>query len=138
MAQGCCASNEVAVNPLFIHHKNTEKVARHYIVLGSNIKTPQQTRPEELREYDLIGFGSGIYGSTSIKILLGLAERLPEGATGRRSLSTSGAPALFDRYDASYRRETCANATCLRERLQSKGMRSWGIRLRGASTPTAF
>lgn len=66
------------------HHKNTEKVANVFTgVLGSNVKTPQQTGPEELQEYDLIGFGSGIYSLNVHKDLLNLAERLPEGANGK-------------------------------------------------------
>lgn len=45
------------------HHHNTEKIARVFAdVLDAPIKTPQQVNPEELREYDLAGFGSGIYG----------------------------------------------------------------------------
>ncbi len=106
------------------HHKNTEKVANVFTrVLGSNIKTPQQTRPEELQEYDLIGFGSGIYSSNVHKDLLDLAERLPEGTNGKAFLfSTSGAPALFDRYDASYRERYMRECHMrLREKLQSKG-----------------
>ena len=40
------------------HHKNTEKVAKAFAkVLNAQIKTPRQTVPEELQEYDLIGFG---------------------------------------------------------------------------------
>jgi flavodoxin len=45
------------------HHKNTEKIAQVMAkVLDAPIKTPQQIHPAELQEYDLIGFGSGIYG----------------------------------------------------------------------------
>ena len=41
------------------HHKNTEQIANVLAkVLDAEIKTPQQTNPEELKEYDLIGFGS--------------------------------------------------------------------------------
>ena len=43
------------------HHNNTEKIAKVFAkVLDAQIKTPQQTNPEELQKYDLIGFGSGI------------------------------------------------------------------------------
>jgi len=44
------------------HHKNTEKIANVFAkILDAQIKAPQQINPEELQEYDLIGFGSGIY-----------------------------------------------------------------------------
>ena len=45
-----------------IHHKNTEKIAEVFArVLNAQIKYPEQVNPEELQEYNLIGFGSGIY-----------------------------------------------------------------------------
>ena len=43
------------------HHHNTEKVAKVISpVLGAEIKWPEDVNPEEIKEYDLIGFGSGI------------------------------------------------------------------------------
>jgi len=46
------------------HHNNTEKIAKVFAkVLDAQIKTPQQINPEELQEYSLIGFGSGIDGT---------------------------------------------------------------------------
>ncbi len=46
------------------HHNNTEKIANVFAkVLDAQIKTPQQINPEELQEYSLIGFGSGIYSA---------------------------------------------------------------------------
>jgi len=47
------------------HHNNTKKIAKVFAkVLDAQIKTPQQINLEELQEYDLIGFGSGIYCKT--------------------------------------------------------------------------
>jgi len=46
------------------HHHNTEKIAKMFAeVLNAQIKMPKQINPEELQDYDLIGFGSGIYSS---------------------------------------------------------------------------
>ncbi len=43
------------------HHNNTQKVAEAMAkVFDAQIKSPQQTSPEELQEYDLVGFGSGV------------------------------------------------------------------------------
>ena len=40
------------------HHQNTEKVAKVFAkVLDAEIKMPQEIKPEELQEYDIIGFG---------------------------------------------------------------------------------
>ena len=61
------------------HHKNTEKIAKVFAqVLEAEIRTPQRTSPEELQQYDLIGFGSGIYGAQHHKTLLDLADNLPQ------------------------------------------------------------
>ena len=58
------------------HHNNTEKIANVFAkVLDAQIKTPQQINPEELQEYSLIGFGSGIYGGKHHKVLLDLADK---------------------------------------------------------------
>ena len=39
------------------HHHNTEKIAKVFSeVLDAEIKIPQQVNPEELQEYDLVGF----------------------------------------------------------------------------------
>jgi flavodoxin len=44
------------------HHNNIRKVAEAIAeILGAPIKSPQETSPEELSQYDLVGFGSGIY-----------------------------------------------------------------------------
>jgi flavodoxin len=61
------------------HHKNTEKVAKVFAkVLDAQIKTPQQVDPEELQEYSLIGFGSGIYGAKHHETVIDLADKLPQ------------------------------------------------------------
>jgi len=47
------------------HHKNTEKVAKAMAkILDAEVKTPKDVDPEDLKDYDLIGFGSGIYGAS--------------------------------------------------------------------------
>jgi flavodoxin len=60
------------------HHNNTEKIANLFAkVLDAQVKGPQQINPEELQEYSLIGFGSGIYGVKHHQFLLNLADKLP-------------------------------------------------------------
>ena len=40
------------------HHNNTQKIAEVFAeVLDAQVKTPQQTNPEELQQFDLVGFG---------------------------------------------------------------------------------
>ncbi|MHA2009482.1 MAG: flavodoxin domain-containing protein [Promethearchaeota archaeon] len=61
------------------HHYNTEKIAKCFArVLGAQIKNPEQVKPEELQDYDLVGFGSGIYGAKHHQLLLDLADTLPQ------------------------------------------------------------
>jgi flavodoxin len=65
---------------LSYHHKNTEKVATVFAnVLGAQIKTPQEINLNDLQEYNLIGFGSGIYDGRHHKVLLDFADNLPNG-----------------------------------------------------------
>lgn len=104
------------------HHMNTEKIA-HAIagVLGAPVKTPQQVNPEEFREYDLVGFGSGIYSAKNHESLIDLAGKLPR-ANGNAAFifSTFGAPErLFpgDRLAGFIRN----NHSALRETLESRG-----------------
>ena len=79
------------------HHGNTEKIARAIAgVLGAGVKAPRDVRPEEIAEYDLVGFGSGIYSATFDPSVLALADRL-EPVSGKKAFlfSTYGAPAMF-------------------------------------------
>ena len=94
------------------HHKNTEKIAKVFAkILDAQIKTPQQVDPEELQEYSLIGFGSGIYDEKHHKTLLDLADRLPQVANRNAFIfSTSSNLEPFAKFHYP-----------LREKLQSKG-----------------
>jgi flavodoxin len=59
------------------HHHNTQKIAEVLgKVLDAQVKTPQQTNPEELQQFDLVGFGSGIYAEKHHERLLGLFQVL--------------------------------------------------------------
>ena len=74
------------------HHKNTEKIAQTMApILGSEIRTLDQISPDALLDYDLLGFGSGVYFSKLYKGLLEFADKLPE-VNGKNAFifSTSG------------------------------------------------
>ncbi|HSA37617.1 MAG TPA: flavodoxin family protein [Methanoregula sp.] len=79
------------------HHGNTEKIGRTMAkVLGADVQTPEQVYPEKLHEYDIVGFGSGIYSATFDPSVLSLADRLSYAAGKRAFLfSTYGAPAFI-------------------------------------------
>ena len=99
---------------LSYHHKNTAKIANVFAqVLDAQIKTPQQTNPEELQEYSLVGFGSGIYGEKHHESLLDLADKLPQ-VTKRKAF-------IFSTSALTGKSKATEDHSMLREKLQSKG-----------------
>ncbi len=94
------------------HHKNTEKVAQAIAkTLGAEIKTPDQVDPNSLSNYDLVGFGSGVYFGKLHKVLLEFADRIPQVSNKKAFIiSTSGQTGNMTKFHKQ-----------LRERLQSKG-----------------
>lgn len=93
------------------HHNNTEKIAEVIAeVLDGEIKAPQEVNPEEIQEYDLVGFGSGIYSESLHKKILDLAEKLPQ-------VTNNNAFIFFTSGIA----EKKNNHKTIREILQSKG-----------------
>jgi len=96
------------------HHKNTEKVAQTIAsTLGAEIKTPQQADLNALSNYDLVGFGSGVYLGKLDKKLLEFADKIPQ-VTGKKVFifSTSG---RTGKGAAKFHQQ-------LKEKLQSKGL----------------
>lgn len=75
------------------HHHNTKKIAEVFAkVLDAEIKMPKEINPEEIRGYDLLGVGSGIYAYKHHKTVLALVDKLPQ-VEGKKAFifSTSGA-----------------------------------------------
>ena len=96
------------------HHKNTEKIAKVFAkVLDAQIKTPQQIILEELQEYNLIGFGSGIYDEKHHKLLLDLADNIPQVSNKNAFIFSTSAIMGKDKVAKDH--------LLLREKLQSKG-----------------
>jgi flavodoxin len=98
------------------HHKNTQKIADVFAkMLEAQVKTPQETNPEDFQQYNLIGFGSGIYFGKHHKDLLNLVEKLQ--ATDKKAFifSTSGDIRNVSKLHLS-----------LRQKLESKGFKVVG------------
>ena len=69
---------ETAVIYVSIHHGNTEKIAKEIAnILGAKLLKAEETNPESLSEFDLLGFGSGIYYGKHHKNLLRLIRASP-------------------------------------------------------------
>jgi flavodoxin len=96
------------------HHHNTEKIAKVFAnVLDAEIKTPQEIKPEDLEEYDLVGFGSGIYSAKNHESLLDLADKLPQ-VTDKKVF-------LFSTAGITGKSKASKDHATLREKLESKG-----------------
>lgn len=96
------------------HHRNTEKVARVIAeALGAKIESPQNVNLHELQEYDLVGFGSGIYGAKHHESVLELANRLPL-VTGKRAF-------IFSTSAIINKSKIASDHAALRGVLESKG-----------------
>jgi flavodoxin len=61
-----------------VHHGNTEKVVTAMAnALDAQLLRVEQVNPNLLEQYDLIGFGSGIYFGKHHESLLDFVDRLP-------------------------------------------------------------
>lgn len=105
------------------HHGNTEKIAQCMAkVLSAPVNTPWQVNPKKLGQYDLIGFGSGIYSAKHHQSLLELADRLPQ-ANGKKAFlfSTDGMPRKLVKDQTALLKKMGDDHAALREKLQAKG-----------------
>ena len=81
-------------------------------VLDAKIETPRQTSPEELQQYDLVGFGSGIDIGKHYKPLLEFAQKLPQ-VTNKKAF-------IFSTAGVTGEEKISKDHSALREKLQSK------------------
>ncbi|ALM75608.1 flavodoxin family protein [Thermococcus barophilus] len=99
-----------------IHHKNTEKIAKVIgDVLNARLVKPWTVKPEEILDYDLIGFGSGIYWWRHHWALLKLVDDLPK-MEGKKAFIFSTAGMNIPWY----------NHRALRKKLKEKGFQIVG------------
>jgi flavodoxin len=96
------------------HHRNTEKIANVFAgVLGARVKSPLQTKPEELGNYDLVGFGAGIDSGKHYKELLDFVDQLPAAAGKKAFIFSTAGMTGADKVRKDH--------AALREKLQAKG-----------------
>lgn len=75
------------------HRMNTEKVAKAIAeTMNATLQKVEEVNPEDLSNYDLIGFGSGIYGGKYHKDVVSLVEKMPHLEKNVFLFSTSGKP----------------------------------------------
>ena len=98
------------------HHNNTQKIAETMAkVLDAEIQTPQQTNPEELQKYDLVGFGAGIDSGKHYKVLLDYVEKLPQ--------VNNKSAFIFSTAGVTGEKKLAKDHSTLREKLEAKGYR---------------
>jgi len=88
-----------------VHHGNTRVIAEALATtLLAGCREVGQVQPQDLRGYDLIGFGSGIYSGRHHPSLIRLAERMHP-SPGQRVFifSTAGLPFLSKRWHRALR-----------------------------------
>lgn len=96
-------------------HGNTEKVAKAISkVLKATVRKLDKVKASELKKYDLIGFGSGIFWSSHDRKLLSFVERLPKMKKKAFVFSTAGFPLML------------FNHRPLKTRLMDRGFRIAG------------
>ena len=96
------------------HHNNTEKIAKVFAkVLDAQVKSPQETSSNELKKYDLIGFGAGIDSGKHYRELLDFADALPQ-VTDKKAF-------IFSTSGMTGEKKLTKDHSALREKLQSKG-----------------
>lgn len=96
------------------HHGNTLKIANALAkVLGCDVITPEQATLEDLQQYQLLGFGSGIDSGRHYKSLLDLTDQLPEVHATTAFIFSTSAIQSQTKLEKDH--------TLLREKLNSKG-----------------
>lgn len=96
------------------HHNNTSKIADEFSkVLNAQVIAPDHVIPEELEEYELLGFGAGIDSGRHYKPLLDIADKLPK---------VNNKPAfIFSTSAIQGGAKVAKDHSILRQKLQSKG-----------------
>lgn len=98
------------------HHGNTEKIAKVIAdVLGAKVMRTQETDPVAMVGFDLIGFGSGIYGGMHDVALLELVDKLPRSQVPERKAFIFSTSAIMGKEKVANDHGT------LRENLQAIG-----------------
>ncbi len=94
-----------------IHHKNTEKIAKAIAdVLKADIYDIDKVNPEIIKNYDIIGFGSGIYFGKHHKSLFRFLDKISKTNKKAFIFSTAGFPFLKSMFHKE-----------LRDKLKNKG-----------------
>jgi flavodoxin len=109
-----------------IHHGNTEKIAKKIAeVLGADLKKPNEVKPEDLANYDLIGFGSGIYYTRFHISILKFVDSLPE-MSGKKAFIFYTHGARVEKFGKKFSEKLTAKGFSLAGEFQCLGFDTFG------------
>ncbi|MFD6396683.1 flavodoxin family protein [Nocardia sp. NPDC060249] len=111
-----------------VSHGNTQRVAEAIgQVLGGRVVAPADIDPAELADYDLVGFGSGIYNMAFHPELRRFIASLPAGHQGKAFVfRTSGFPEPpFRRYVTSLTRDIEKKGFDVVDAFDCRGFDTW-------------
>lgn len=114
----------VCVSP---HHGNTAKTARAMCdAIGARLLSVEQAASGSLADYDLVGFGSGIYYARHHRTLRNLVDSLTSIPRHVFLFSTAGLPFLSGFYHWSLRRRLAARGCTVVGEFCCRGWDTFG------------
>ena len=106
-----------------IHHGNTEKIARAMAeVLNAKLVKPNEVEINKLSQYDLIGFGSGIYWGQHHKSLLKFVDQLPDLKEKKAFIFSTSGVSNAGNFSHNFRNRVSHFHVPLRKKLIKKGL----------------
>lgn len=80
-----------------IHHNSTLKIAQAMSeVIGAKLIEPKDFSNENIKDYDMIGFGSGIYDANFHKSVMDIVDTLPD-LNGKKVFIFSTAGVIYEK-----------------------------------------
>ncbi len=109
-----------------VHHGNTEKIAKAMAnALDAKLSKPGEVDASSLEQYELIGFGSGIYGFRFHKSILEFVESLPSSKNKKAFVfSTSGSGR--EQYNESLKKKLAEKGFDIAGDFSCKGFNTFG------------
>ncbi|NIA09870.1 MAG: flavodoxin [Nitrospiraceae bacterium] len=111
-----------------VHHGNTRKIAKAMAeVLDAELRKPDEVNPDDIKNYGLIGFGSGIYFGKHHKSLLRFVDKLDGNGKNAFIFSTSGYKKLplINNFDKSLVRRLSRRGFSIIGSFNCKGQKAY-------------
>jgi flavodoxin len=113
-----------------IHQQNTARIAAAIgDALLAKIVRPEDVAPADLYQYDVVGFGSGIYYGAVHAAITDLVRRLPEDGRRRPAafiFSTSGLPFLWPLWHRRLKADLGRKGFGILGEFHCRGCDRWG------------